>query len=281
MASIETITKRIEGKRKEVAKLEAKLSRIEKAAASNWENNPYYYHESDLKWTTRDLEDARNALSKYEAQLITEQEKAASRNIPAIVEFLEAWKARVIAHYNGGLIAYHEERAAVRELYRKYSEMPYSIYDANGLPTPNPEREKAEREYKAARDVFYTKCNGEFVEEEGFNPWGHKVTVKHKVKDGEFEYLRPYNEYTTYEEGFAKLTKDVKQEAERKYDFIVERVNAICGTITDATGLKVGAKGDLNGFIIGERGTAKVQTIGAGGYNIQCFHFRTLIHEVK
>ena len=45
MASIEFITQRIEGKKKEIAKLESKLSRIEKAKASNWENNPYYYGE--------------------------------------------------------------------------------------------------------------------------------------------------------------------------------------------------------------------------------------------
>lgn len=281
MASIEFITKRIEGKKKEIAKLESKLSRIEKAKASNWENNPYYYGESDLKWTTRDLETARAALAEYEKQLIAETEKAGSRNIPAIVEFLEGWKERVKAHYNRGLIPYFEEYNAVRELYRKYVALPYSVYDANGLPTPNPERQKAEKEYNAARDELHGKTNGYFEEEEWVNPWGRKVTIKHKVAEGEYEYLRPYNEFRTYEEGFAKLTKDVEQEADRKYDFIVERVNAICGTITDATGLKVGAKGDLNGFIIGERGTAKVQTIGAGGYNIQCFHFRTLIHEMK
>jgi hypothetical protein len=77
------------------------------------------------------------------------------------------------------------------------------------------------------------------------------------------------------------LEKDLQTEADRKYDDIVNRANAICGKITDARGLWVGNKGDLDGIVIGERGTAKIQTIGAGGYNIQCYHFRTLIHEVK
>lgn len=45
MASIEYLTKRVEGKKAEIAKLQKKLGRIEKAQASNWENNPYYYHE--------------------------------------------------------------------------------------------------------------------------------------------------------------------------------------------------------------------------------------------
>lgn len=77
-----------------------------------------------------------------------------------------------------------------------------------------------------------------------------------------------------------QLEKDLNEEANRKYDFIIERTNAIAGEITDASGLSIGSKQDLNGFIVGTRGTAKVQTIGAGGYNIQCFHFRTLINAV-
>lgn len=53
------------------------------------------------------------------------------------------------------------------------------------------------------------------------------------------------------------------------------------GTITDAAALYIGPEGDINGIIVGTEGKAKIQTIGAGGYNIQCFHFRTLIHEIK
>ena len=78
-----------------------------------------------------------------------------------------------------------------------------------------------------------------------------------------------------------KLQKELDQEADAKYDDIIERTNFICGKITDASGLYVGMKGDLDGYIKGERGTAKVQTIGAGGYNVQRFHFRTLVHEAK
>ena len=66
-----------------------------------------------------------------------------------------------------------------------------------------------------------------------------------------------------------------------KYDDIINRTVKITGPITDASNLKVGGKGDLNGFIIGENGKAKVETIGAGGWNIQRWHLRTLVHQMK
>lgn len=96
MASIEYITKRIEGKQKEITKLEKKLARILKAKESDYEeNNPYGYSDYDLKWVTKDIEEAKNALTKYEAELATATEKAESRNVAAIVEFLEGWKNRM------------------------------------------------------------------------------------------------------------------------------------------------------------------------------------------
>lgn len=71
-------------------------------------------------------------------------------------------------------------------------------------------------------------------------------------------------------------------EAERKmrmYDLLV-RVESIVGSVTDATRLILHG-GNLNGIIIGTKGKAEVETIIAGGYNIQREHFRTLVYEIS
>lgn len=51
--TIETITKRIEGKEKEITKLEKRMSRILADQATGFQGD---YCERDLKWTTRDME---------------------------------------------------------------------------------------------------------------------------------------------------------------------------------------------------------------------------------
>ena len=270
MASIEFIEKRVEGKKKEIAKLQAKLQRIEKAEATGWEVNPYYYCERNKRYTLRDLTEAREALAKYEEQLKEAEVKASSRNVTAILEFLAGWKQRMFDYYEKDLRAAFQEREELKALYAKVNTFHYGT----------PEREQAEVEYRMRREAHYCKLHGytrETTEEERKSPRFRYVTSV-KIKDGEWEYIRPYF-LGDIEESLAKLNKDLDREADRKYDFIIERTIAIVGKITDASNLRVGAKGDLNGYIIGTEGTAKVQTIGAGGYNIQCFHFRTLINK--
>ena len=255
MASIEFITNRIEGKRKEIEKLEKKLSRIEKAKGTNWEVNPYYYGEDDLRWTLKDLANAREALAKYEAEFAKEQEKADSRNVPAIINFLENWKKRVMDHYTRWFAEYLE---AKEEYYKKSAEHA-EWYNHGGWRQENAkEIEKEYRKYCKDFDWRYHKVAN--YERRVFNPETRKY-------DSEFDR--------------EKLQKELDAEANAKYDDIIERTNEICGKIIDASCLYIGLKGDLDGYIKGERGTAKVQTIGAGGYNIQCFHFRTLVREMK
>lgn len=258
MATKEFIQKRIEGKHREIAKLTAKLERISKAEATGWQVNPYGYYEHDKRYTLKDLEEAQKALANYQAQLAQEDEKSLSRNVPAITEFLNNWKAHVTKFYTSLFAEYPAAYEQYQADLKPYHEVTY--YQEQKMRREDPEGYK---EWKASKDLIISTFQGRFnclqpYLERGYN----RASQKHFWKLDT-----------------AKLERDLQAEWERKYDFIIERTNEIVGQITDASGLTVGAKGDLNGLIKGTKGTAKVQTIGAGGYNIQCFHFRTLINR--
>lgn len=247
MASIEFITKRREGKEKEIAKLEKKLERIRKAESTGWEVNPYYYDERDLRYTLKDLDEAKKALTKLEADLAIANEKAQSRNVKAILDFLAIWKRNVTAYYVDSFPKYIEARKEYWKRDRELGEW----YRFKGA-----EREARRKEWRENKQDFESAWR--FILEYVI----HDPKLSKDVLDME------------------KLAKDLENDANDIYDDIIERTNKITGKITDASNLSIGAKGELNGYIIGEKGTAKVNTIGAGGYNIQRFHFRTLIHKM-
>ena len=73
----------------------------------------------------------------------------------------------------------------------------------------------------------------------------------------------------------------VERDVEIKYIDLLEKVKDITGRINDAGCLRINPKGELDGFITGEKGTAKINTFGAGGYNIQRYHYRTKVTPVK
>ena len=245
MASIEYLQQRVDGKIKELTKLNKKMDRILKAEESGWQNNPYYYNEYDKKYTARDIEQCQKALDDYKDKLAKEQEKANSRNVTAILDFLEDWKTRVRNYHIASVPLFLEARSEWHKIDHEYCEW----FNHDRIRASKEEYEQRRKARKEA-EKEYRAC------------WG---------------WIFPYMERDTL--NTEKLDKDLEKEANAKYDDIIERTNDIVGTITDATGLRIGKKGDLNGIVIGDRGRAKVQTIGAGGYNIQCYHFRTLIHK--
>ena len=256
MASIEFLTKRVEGKKAELKKLTAKMERIEKAQATNWEVNPYYYHESDLRSTAKQIAQAEQALADYTAKLEAEQEKANNRNVKAIIEFLENWKQSMREFFAGEFAEYP---AAYEQHHKDIDKLHEAMQEER--------RTNGAYNWKEWREAEH-KIHAQFSER-----WGHMfayVDSIHDWKTGTY----------TFKFDTAKFEQEIKREAERKYDDIILRTQAVVGEITDASALKVGYKGNLDGIIIGTKGKAKVQTIGAGGYNIQCFHFRTLIHEL-
>lgn len=63
---------------------------------------------------------------------------------------------------------------------------------------------------------------------------------------------------------------------------LINRVTEKVGQITDAQYLRLDRDNDgfsiINGRIIGTKGECRVESIGAGGYNIQRYHIRVLVH---
>ena len=76
------------------------------------------------------------------------------------------------------------------------------------------------------------------------------------------------------------LERTMDREMRSKMLDLAQRIGEKVGRITDAAGLHV-QNGEIAGVIYGENGSATIQTIGAGGDNIQRFHFRTLVHELE
>lgn len=291
MATVEFYQKRLASKEKELETLNKKLARIKKAEEGNWEtNNPYSYGPYDLSVCVKDIASAEEQRQKYVDAIEEEKNKAASRNVKPILDFLARWKAGVFEYYRSGFEKYFDALEIVSEASNEYNRLQDLHHDYMRI---NEEVKAAWDNYMTLRKELTARTHGTFEkiqpDEPGYSRWGSN---KRRVAYGDLEYVLQYvSRWASYEEACAEFTKFLDHEANLRYDDIVNRTCAIVGQITDASNLSIGAKGDLNGHIIGTKGTAKVQTIGAGGYNEdvildsgkhgQCFHYRTLINKIK
>lgn len=270
--TIETLNQRIANAQSKLEKANKKYARILKAAESNYEqNNPYYYNEYDKRYCEREIEGLTDNIKNYTRMLNSELEKQNSRNVQVIIDFLNAWKNRVYNVYEVDLKQYYEEKDALK--------VAFNNYDKNRYASNN---EDLKQIYDTMRKALYSKLNGYKETREFINRWGKKDSTEVKVRNGEWEHLKFYVERSNnLDEALKLLDKELEREKNKKYDFIIERTNAIVGEITDAAALHIGGNGELNGIIIGTKGKAKVESVGCAGYNIQIFHFRVYIKEVK
>ena len=81
------------------------------------------------------------------------------------------------------------------------------------------------------------------------------------------------------EDALEHLNKILDREVESKYKQFMNRINKIDGDIEDTANLHIGVNGEINGYIKCKSCNIKITTIYAGGYNIQCLHYRVLVKK--
>lgn len=103
-----------------------------------------------------------------------------------------------------------------------------------------------------------------------------------KRKDLPYKEFRQLYRYTE-EEALNHTDEEFRKMEEREADMwlldLYNRVKAITGEVTDCSNIYWGGK-CLDGYIVGKNGRARVDTIEAGGYNIQRWHLRVLVHKM-
>lgn len=245
----------------EMAKLEFTKANNEKFA-EYCKANGYttsFCNIAELRSANSDLVEAEGTLNKYKNQLNIIVDRESSEKIEALVEFFKQYKQNVIKYIENNiedLLAYYDVNSKRIDL---QNENRREIRN-------NPDGELA-AEYRRLK-----------LEEEELKEKVHPIT--NKVYNSRFEDKIDRDE----------LNKILDEDIEAKYWNMVEKVSKITGEIIDASNISVAGDGNLNGIIIGKDGKAKLETIGAGGYNHnrildsgrhgQIFHYRLLINKV-
>jgi DNA repair exonuclease SbcCD ATPase subunit len=102
-----------------------------------------------------------------------------------------------------------------------------------------------------------------------YDELGYKEFMK-KNKHTGYEFMRLSN---------LEIIENNEKSAKALIIDLFYRIRHITGEVTDWTGIRFSG-GALNGIVTGKEGRAKVESILAGGYNIQRLHVRVLVHSV-
>lgn len=95
----------------------------------------------------------------------------------------------------------------------------------------------------------------------------------------EYDFERKEFLKTAYNKlGYIKFMKN-ENSAEFLIIDLYNRIHAITGDVIDWTGICY-KEGSFNGIVYGKLGNVKVDSIYAGGYNIQRLHVRVLVKEI-
>lgn len=235
---------------------ELKVYNRDEAYANVKKNLEDYFKDCDdeLRYANRDLEEAKAQLENYKNMLEKEtgkKDELQTNKVEVIWEFLLNWKKEVIDFWSTVEVKYIQ----------KFLELNKQSVDLH--------------------NNHYSLINSGKYTEETYKKKANDLREKEKAaRKNVNELVYKFYNVVTQSLDMDSVNKFLDKEVEARYFKLVNDVKKITGNITDARHLSISSKGDLNGYIVGELGTAKVQTIGAGGYNIQCFHYRTLVREL-
>lgn len=200
-----------------------------------------------------DLAEAKNTLHKYEVQLEKLNNFDNAEKIEVIWSFLQAWRAEVKDFIIEGCAELGRLKDNHQDAFEKHK-------NTEDYATKLAQLKETMSEWRA-KYFLEQKFDEEYFKE--VPSLAYKFHTRHGA----------YNEQA--------LDKFLDEQVRAKYRDLVNRITEKAGEIVDASNLYIGRTGQINGTVSGLRGTVRVETIPAGGYNVQRFHYRTLVEPLR
>lgn len=267
-------TTAVEKRRETLRKHREQLAKKIEKGAADWE---IHIKRDDIAGAEKKLEEAQQTLKNWQEKLGERISRDAfiEANAPQVVkEFLEEWKASAIEYYRQRRIDFLKLRKALRDEERAVRLEAFHTF---------PEYARAREIWGAEPDdgvllnLHPRKQAEDLLESRGLD----YMSIRRKLAAHTDAVTDRLVSIADEAEREAWLEKTMEEEKNAKLVELITRINKVVGTITDASLLKIGGKGDINGIVTGTEGKARIETIGVAGYNIVCFHYRTLVHELK
>ena len=282
MADIQVLKEKVEKAQEKVNKCKGTIERhkkqLDKKIKSGAHQSDIEFKQDDIRGAEKKLRDAEIVLSNWEEKLnikINEQ-KFIEDNAPQVIkDFLEEWKELAYKWHVNKYNKYQEFKA---ELENKHDTAIIEFVESHP--------EDFERYLEDG------KIN-EYYRKDLINIRGRSLELH--LKENKLDYRSIKNKKVDFAgstilymdalynetERLEWLEKTLESDKQAKLLDMIQRITGTVGEIIDASHLKINEKGNLDGIVIGKKGKAQIETIGAGGWNIQVFHYRTLIHKIK
>lgn len=221
-----------------------------------------------IKYTDERIEKLKGDLRAAEAQ-----QAFMDNDIPGVIKnFFETWKNDSISFF---VNRYDEYQEYVQQLRDRVHEARVEAIKTLPEYAQYVDRLPSMDEY-AILNVFPRQPMQAFLKERELDT----ESVNEKKNSFAGPIVSAMCRYNNSEQRTQYLEKTIDREMRERMIDLVQRIGEHVGKITDAQGLHI-QNGEIAGTIIGERGRASIQTVGAGGYNIQRYHFRTLVHPLE
>jgi len=252
----ERLVKMLENAENKLIKAHKSLDRLNKKLEKEKIENGYIeFIENDIRRKTREILDIEKSIKDYREKLKAVQ---SIEEIPVLREFIDNWRILATEYYvkqYNKLMEYKNWLQQQEEIFRQWIEETTG-HKYFGSYSATKENEAKRKELKIDHETKKKYMSNHF----------DVIILNIGMYDNKWQQ---------------RINEIVNYEANRKYINFLNRIKKAVGKTLDCSGLYIADNLEINGIVSGELGKAKIETITAGGHNIQCLHYRVLVNLIN